>query len=36
MLLNNLLNKNINIDVYDPKVKENQINNDLSNLKTRL
>ena len=29
---NNLLNNNIGIQIYDPKVKEDQINFDLSNL----
>ena len=29
---NNLLKKNISIEIYDPKVKEYQINNDLSSL----
>ena len=29
---NNLLNKNIEIDIYDPKVKQNQVDFDLSNL----
>ena len=29
---NNLLNKGIEIEIYDPKVKENQVNFDLSNL----
>ena len=29
---NNLINKEIKIDIYDPKVKENQINFDLSSL----
>ncbi len=29
---NNLLNKNIGIDIYDPKVRQKQINLDLSNL----
>ena len=29
---NNLLNKNIKIDVYDPKVKQSQVDFDLSNL----
>ena len=29
---NNLLNKNIEIDIYDPKVKQSQIDFDLSNL----
>ena len=31
-LTNNLLNKNIKVDIYDPKVKENQIRFDLLNL----
>ena len=29
---NNLLNENIEIDIYDPKVKESQVKNNLSNL----
>ena len=29
---NNLINKNIEIDIYDPKVKQAQVNFDLSNL----
>ena len=29
---NNLLNKGISIEIYDPQVKENQVNFDLSNL----
>ena len=29
---NNLLNKNIEIDIYDPKVKQSQVDFDLSNL----
>tara|TARA_Y100001954_G_scaffold205429_1_gene227458 strand:- start:1735 stop:2946 length:1212 start_codon:yes stop_codon:yes gene_type:complete len=32
---NNLLNSNIEIDIYDPKVKDIQINLDLSNLNPR-
>ena len=32
---NNLLNSNIGIDIYDPKVKDVQINFDLSNLNPR-
>ena len=32
---NNLLNSNIEIDIYDPKVKDVQINFDLSNLNPR-
>ncbi|GIR22113.1 MAG: hypothetical protein CM15mP36_13200 [Flavobacteriales bacterium] len=29
---NNLLNKNIEIDIYDPKVKQSQVDLDLSNI----
>ena len=29
---NNLLNKNIEIDIYDPKVKQSQVDFDLSNI----
>ena len=32
---NNLLSSNIEIDIYDPKVKDVQINFDLSNLNPR-
>ena len=31
---NNLLNKNIEIDIYDPKVKQTQVDFDLSNINT--
>mgnify|MGYP001406244458 CR=1 FL=1 len=33
-IANNLLNQKINIEIYDPKVQEQQVNLDLSNLNT--